>query len=289
MSYPKEKVLFSTAFFFVVVATLLYTFQYIAEVLLLEDYEWNNINVTLVKFTIIGLVAFVLTFFFLKWQRISLSSLGLQLENKIIPFLILGAVLGMLALLITASLEIAGDVAKERVITFSTQDKMLLIAFQILFVGPGEELIFRGYIQNQTEKAYGTKWAIMLASCAFGLIHVLFFVSINPESVMIIFVSSTIAGIGFGYAMKVSGNLAYPIALHSFWNVFAFVLDLEYVWGYDPKAVGFLEFIVESTATAGGIGIIILATYLLSHYTSLFQREASDLAGPPIPPTPISE
>jgi membrane protease YdiL (CAAX protease family) len=204
--------------------------------------------------------------------------------TKIAVYIILGGFLGMLALLTTAVIEVGGDtlgaeVAKERAVRYPNSELFLLVAFQLLFVGPGEELIFRGYLQGEAEKAFNPFKAMLFSACAFGLIHVLFFVSINPESVVIIFVSSTIAGLGFAYARRVSNNLAFPIALHGFWNALSFILNIEYVWGYDPKAVGFAEFLVETVATTAGIGVIILVTYLFARYTTIFQD--NELIGSP--------
>jgi hypothetical protein len=73
--------------------------------------------------------------------------------------------------------------------------------------------------------------------------------------------------------------LAFPIALHGFWNALSFILNIEYVWGYDPKAVGFAEFLVETVATTVGIGVIILVTYLFARYTTIFQD--NELIGSP--------
>ncbi len=276
MSESKLKIMFSASFYFIICATLLYNLQYIAEVILFEDAGWDSVNVTAVKFAIIGATSFICTYFFIKWQGIRLESLALHYNpTKIAAYIILGGFLGMLALLTTAVIELGGDaigaeVAKERPEDYLTSELFLLVAFQLLFVGPGEELIFRGYLQGEVEKAFDPLKAMLFSACAFGLIHVLFFVSINPESVMIIFVSSTIAGLGFAYARRVSNNLAFPIALHGCWNALAFILNIEYVWGYDPKAVGFMEFVVETVATTVGISIIILVTYLFARYTTIF-------------------
>ncbi|MFQ5977234.1 MAG: lysostaphin resistance A-like protein [Candidatus Heimdallarchaeota archaeon] len=275
MYESKLKILYSTCFFFVIYVTLVYNLQYIAEVILLDEsplIEWDSITVTAAKFAIIGLTSFICTFAFIKWQGIKLESLALKLEvQKISIYIVVGAILGISALLSTVAIEIIGDIARERGAKLDSNELALLVAFQLFFVGPGEELIFRGYIQGEAEKIYRPFEAILFSACAFGLIHVLFFVSINPESAAIIFVSSAIAGIGFGYARQVSGNLAYPIALHGFWNAFAFIMQIEYVWGYDPKEVGFIEFIIESVATMTGIGLIILITFLLARYTHVFE------------------
>lgn len=75
-------------------------------------------------------------------------------------------------------------------------DRMILIAIQdILFVGVGEEIVFRGYIQNQfTIWLKSKKWlAPLFAAGMFGLWHL-----INGSIIQVLF--TTIIGCVFGYA-----------------------------------------------------------------------------------------
>lgn len=74
-------------------------------------------------------------------------------------------------------------------------DKILLVAMQdILFVGVGEEIVFRGYIQNQfTVWLKRCKWlAPLIAAVIFGLWHL-----INGNIIQMLF--TTLIGCVFGY------------------------------------------------------------------------------------------
>lgn len=73
-------------------------------------------------------------------------------------------------------------------------DKILLVAMQdILFVGVGEEIVFRGYIQNQFIIWLKRKWlAPLFAAVLFGFWHL-----INGSIIQVLFTS--IIGCFFGY------------------------------------------------------------------------------------------
>lgn len=73
--------------------------------------------------------------------------------------------------------------------------RMMLIAIQdILFVGVGEEIVFRGYVQNQFTIWLKNKWlAPLFAAVLFGFWHL-----INGSIIQVLF--TTIIGCIFGYA-----------------------------------------------------------------------------------------
>lgn len=73
--------------------------------------------------------------------------------------------------------------------------RMMLIAIQdILFVGVGEEIVFRGYVQNQFTIWLKSKWlAPLFAAVLFGFWHL-----INGSIIQVLF--TTIIGCIFGYA-----------------------------------------------------------------------------------------
>ena len=45
------------------------------------------------------------------------------------------------------------------------------MAYMLLFVGIGEELLFRGFIQRDMAEAFGWKWALLGASLIFAVMH----------------------------------------------------------------------------------------------------------------------
>jgi len=84
--------------------------------------------------------------------------------------------------------------------------------YMLLFVGFGEELLFRGLIQVDLMKVFGGKWGLVLAAAMFAVMH-LTWRSI-PE---LFFVFA--AGLVLGYVYWKTKSLALPIIIHAANNV----------------------------------------------------------------------
>ena len=61
-------------------------------------------------------------------------------------------------------------------------EKLVSFLFYLLFLGPGEEFLFRGYIQSRLNTAFGRTssfwgvsfgWGLIITSLIFGFMHVL--------------------------------------------------------------------------------------------------------------------
>lgn len=81
-----------------------------------------------------------------------------------------------------------------------------------------EEAVWRGIVQNESEKAYGRRWGLWSTSALFGAAHIVdLHGEIRPERV----VAPTVAGLYFGYMFQRDDHrLSAPIAAH-FWYNFA--------------------------------------------------------------------
>jgi len=84
--------------------------------------------------------------------------------------------------------------------------------YMLLFVGFGEELLFRGLIQVDLMKVFGSSWGLVLAAAMFAVMH-LTWRSI-PE---LFFVFA--AGLILGYVYWKTKSLAMPIIIHAANNV----------------------------------------------------------------------
>jgi len=82
-------------------------------------------------------------------------------------------------------------------------------------VAVGEELMFRGYLLVNLHQGAGPVVGLGLSSLLFGLFHAL-----NPNFNLIALFNITLAGLVFGYAWLVTGNLWLPMAYHFSWNFF---------------------------------------------------------------------
>lgn len=148
------------------------------------------------------------------------------------------AVLGLVALaalhfaVLSALAAFGVEPATNRVIAENRDQPVALLylaAVSILFVAPGEELIFRGIVQGLFRRAVGVIPAVVVASATFGLVHVGALVSV-PET------DPTLAGIAayvliaallgtvLGALYERTRTLLVPIVVHGLWNTSQFLV-----------------------------------------------------------------
>lgn len=85
-----------------------------------------------------------------------------------------------------------------------------------LLTGITEELQFRGYIMQNIEEGLGTRWAVLLSSAIFALLHFA-----NPgASQAAPLLGLYLAGIFFAFAYLRTRTLWLATGLHIGWNVF---------------------------------------------------------------------
>ncbi len=96
--------------------------------------------------------------------------------------------------------------------TFEVKYLFRDMAYMLLFVGLGEELLFRGLIQQDLTGAFGWKWGLFGASLLFAVMH-LTWRSI-PELGFVFF-----AGLILGFLYWKTKSLVAPIVAHGINNV----------------------------------------------------------------------
>lgn len=94
---------------------------------------------------------------------------------------------------------------------------LYMIVVSIAFVGPGEELLFRGTVQGLFRRAWGVWPSILLASAIFGLIHVPGVVGAPGEALMYAVVATGL-GCVLGYLYERTGNVIVPCLIHGLYN-----------------------------------------------------------------------
>jgi membrane protease YdiL (CAAX protease family) len=148
-----------------------------------------------------------------------------------------------------------------RVLTTFEGSIDLIVALLVIAVIPaiGEELLFRGIIQNQlfrgTRNIHASIW---LAAILFSAIHVQFFG----------FVPRLLLGALFGYLYYWSGNLWFPIVAHFVNNGFSVLAMYFYQQGK-------LEFDLEKTESVPANVVMIsgvLTAGLLFYFYKYFQN-----------------
>jgi len=106
--------------------------------------------------------------------------------------------------------------------TFELQYLLRDMIYMLLFVGLGEEFLFRGLLQNDLMKVFGGKGGLILASLIFMVMHLTW--RSVPELVFV-FISSLILGAAY-WKTK---SLVFPIVAHGINNVML-VAVLPYIF-----------------------------------------------------------
>jgi len=174
------------------------------------DYTWWSIVVSLIA--VIG------------WYGYRGADIGFRLVPKfkdigiallaLLMIMVVVVPLGLLTGFLTFAIPDTYDIPK------------LILHFVGLFltVALPEELFFRGILLRGLEKMFSRKWIpLVISSLAFGLMH---WNNVSTLSTQITYVSlATIAGLGYGWAYRKSGNnLLAAILVHTLvdwiWRLF---------------------------------------------------------------------
>ena len=97
--------------------------------------------------------------------------------------------------------------------SFEVSYMLQQLVYMTLFVGLGEELLFRGLIQNDLVRLLGDNYGILMAGLLFGIMHLTW--RSVPELGF-----TFLAGLVFGYAYHRTRSLVLPIVMHGVGNVF---------------------------------------------------------------------
>lgn len=99
------------------------------------------------------------------------------------------------------------------------------LIFYTFFLGPGEEILFRGYIQSRLNGAFGRPyhffgarwgWGVIITSLLFGLFHVLNLPSLYAGEVDLNWwgFTSFLWSLVFGFVREKTGGVVAPAILH---------------------------------------------------------------------------
>ena len=115
----------------------------------------------------------------------------------------------------------------------------IIVAF--LGIGIGEEIIYRGYIYKKAKDLLNKPIAMILASMAFGSIHIITWSPTRSlETMFAIAISAFLISIVLILALEIAKTqLLFPIYMHGWWNLFLFVYRASFQ--YDDVMDVFLE------------------------------------------------
>lgn len=92
------------------------------------------------------------------------------------------------------------------------------IVGMFLVVGPAEEILFRGVIQNRLRERLSAVPAIIIASAVFALAHVVAFIGQDPVGIAMTLAILFVPSLGLGAIYEYTENLVVPTLLHGFHN-----------------------------------------------------------------------
>ncbi|MFW6435137.1 MAG: CPBP family intramembrane glutamic endopeptidase [Halovenus sp.] len=119
------------------------------------------------------------------------------------------------------------DVAQNSVIDMGNRNPVFflyMIPISLLFVGPAEELLFRGVIQELFKRAYGLVPGILIASALFGMIHVVALLGESPRAIVAYLAVAGLLGVVLGTLYEITSNIVVPAVIHGVYNALLFAI-----------------------------------------------------------------
>ena len=166
---------------------------------------------------------------YLRYRGHGVGYVGLALPSlRDVAFVVAGYVASF-GLLILASVVLTTtetETAPNTVAETGAQNPeilLFLIPASFLLIGPGEELLYRGVIQNRLGEALPAPAAIVLASMLFASIHY-FSLAGAPRARLVSISVLVLPTLVFGTAYELTDNIAVPALIHGAYNATLFSL-----------------------------------------------------------------
>jgi len=163
-------------------------------------------------------IILALVFWHIYYKEISFEELGF-IKDKWVFYCIFGLVIGVS----TGTIEYFVLRPPPSAPFFQAFVLLRDFTYMTLFVGLGEELLFRSVIQKDLENVFGENIGLWTASVIFGIMHLTWR---SPTEL----VFASLAGYLMGYLYDKTGSLAAPILLHGMNNTML-VGILPYIFG----------------------------------------------------------
>lgn len=170
---------------------------------------------------------FTVTWAFVRWEGgDSIVELGVDVDERFGPHIIIGAIAGALAatLVVAIAFFYGGQLRPFDQITVDLLINEIIITAPTAFF---EELTHRGYILTRMEDLAGRRTAILLSSIFFSFLHFSWWAQTGFTLHLIIIFSFNmfLGGVILSLSYYWSGRrLWVPIAFHFMWNMIAYIL-----------------------------------------------------------------
>lgn len=212
--------------------TFTITFLFVLPFLPSEEYKW------LIGGTFGSLLAWLLSYVFIKWDGFSFSQIGLIWQSDTLRKFFMGFLMGSaIAIVMLGLVILMADLTIER----NTSADIPMAMFWLLAFLPlafMEELAFRGYAFIKLNKMIGLRLTIIITSILFAYYH-----DASGSSFVNQLMGPGIWGIIYGLAAIWSDGIALPTGLHAAANVVLALLGMK----EDQYAVWLVDYKTEAT------------------------------------------
>ncbi len=140
-------------------------------------------------------------------KKLNFSELGFK-KDKWLKYVLVGIAIGIPIGIVEYFILLPAPAFP----TFEVKYLLRDMVYMFVFVGIGEELLFRGLVQRDLMNALGWKWGLILASLMFAVMHLTW--RSMPELVLVF-----VAGLLLGYLYYKTKSLVAPVVMHGVGNV----------------------------------------------------------------------
>ena len=139
--------------------------------------------------------------------------------------LVMGVLVQALSALAEALFGVAVETGQNSIITQGRDNPVLflyMVPVALFFVGPAEELVFRGVVQGLLRRAFGVVPGLVFASLLFGFGH---YLAISSGSAWTYILTASALGLVLGAVYEYTESLAVPALAHGLWNSGIFLVN----------------------------------------------------------------
>ncbi len=166
---------------------------------------------------------------YLRKRGIPVRSIGIRLPSIKEFGIVIGALVLSFVYLIAVSQLLAStgtDAAENQIADMAMANPeivLYLLPGAYLLIGPGEELLFRGVVQNRIREEFSAVPGVIVASAIFAAIHVGSLVASNPSAILVTIGVLMGPSLILGAIYEYTRNLVVPILVHGTYNAIIFL------------------------------------------------------------------
>lgn len=166
---------------------------------------------------------------YLRIREIPLRSLGIRLPSVKEFGLIVGALVASVVYLLVVGTIIQStgtETANNQIADMAMENPeivLYLLPGAYLLIGPGEELLFRGVVQNRLREAFSAVSGVFIASVIFAGVHAGSLVATDPSAMLVSVTALMGPSLLLGALYEYTRNLVVPILVHGTYDVIIFL------------------------------------------------------------------